>query len=164
MKRLLAFTLLGISGLALVGAGCEKKQTATTTNTDSEFIEDEIEVVTEDVYGKDLDIVERYPESIRSYYASNEFETDVTYQTEADMEDVRAFYNEKFTGAGWTNSEEATDYMEYVRGDEDNPEILTLYFTEYKGQSIVEYEVVYEPAFSEEELAELEDESEDEEF
>src|SRR3990167_1362160 len=40
------------------------------TNTD---------VVTSDVFGEDMKIVERYPNSIRSYYSKNELETDITY-------------------------------------------------------------------------------------
>jgi hypothetical protein len=107
-------------------------------------------------------MVERYPASTRSYYAASQYETDVSYQTAATTDDVRQFYNDKLTAAGWTNSEEATDYMEYLKGDESNPEILTLYLTDYQAQGIVEYELVYEPALSEAELQELE--AEDAEF
>lgn len=158
--------------LILLGVGCTNSTTTTdskTTDTiaatdDTELLydEDSIEVITEDAYGKDLTVVERYPDSIRSYYAASQYETDVSYQTTASQEDIRQYYTEKLIADGWTNSEEATDYMEYLKGDESNPEILTLYLTDYKQQGIVEYELVYEPALSDEELKELE--AEDVEF
>lgn len=179
MKRFFTMSTLLLLTVIVSGVGCLQKPTdqtsdvPTTTPADEDAIvteeeisfEDEaIDVVTEDVYGKDLDLVERYPDSVRSYYASNEYESDVTYQTTASQEDIRAYYDEQLTAAGWTNSEEATDYMEYVKGDEDNPEILTLYLTEYTDQGIVEYELVYEPALTDEELLELEDETFEGEF
>lgn len=123
---------------------------------------DEVEVVTEDAYGKDLEFIERYPDSLRSYYSSNEYETDVSYQTTADQDDVRAFYNDKLVASGWTVSEDATDYMEFVKGDEENPEIFTLYLTPYEKQGVLEYELVYEPALSDEQLQELESEDDEE--
>lgn len=173
MKKISMFYALTAT-LALVGVGCTSPASNDTTNqvtetvnadslTDELYIdEDAVDVVTEDAYGKDLTVVERYPDSIRSYYAASQYETDVSYQTESTQEEVREFYTDTLTNDGWTNSEEATDYMEYLRGDESNPEILTLYLTEYKAQGIVEYELVYEPALSEEELQALE--AEDAEF
>ena len=166
MKRSLSL-LAGLSTLALLGVSCSSQPTTTSTSADDLAVSDEasldlyadedsIDVVTEDAYGKDLTMVERYPESMRSYYAASEYETDVSYQTTANQEDVRKFYTDTLTAAGWTNSEEATDYMEYLKGDESNPEILTLYLTDYKTQGIVEYELVYEPALSAEELTALE--------
>ncbi len=151
MKRILPFSLVL---LLAAGMGCNTSTTNTNaTNTDNLLVdEDAIVVETSDVYGKDIEQVERYPDSIRSYYSKSDYETDVTYQTTADIEDVRAFYNGKLTAAGWTNSEEATDYMEYTKGDDENPEIMTVYFTSYDSQGILEYELVYEPALSEEEL------------
>lgn len=179
MKRFFVLSSLLLVTIIVSGGGCLQKkandetaqkltpeaiESGVVVDQEIELDEELIEVVTEDVYGKDLDLVERYPDSVRSYYASNEYELDVTYQTTASQEDIRAYYDEQLTAAGWTNSEEATDYMEYVKGDEDNPEILTLYLTEYTEQGIVEYELVYEPALTEEELLELEDETFDGEF
>lgn len=161
MKRYLVFTLLGLVSL---GASCTSTTNPTAIPTkdavdeDILFEEDALEIVTSDVYGKDLDSVERYPNSIRSYYSSNEYETDVTYQTTATTDDVRAYFNDVLIAAGWENSEEATDYMEYLKGDEDNPEIFTVYFTNYANQGVVEYELVYEPALTDEQLKELEEE------
>ncbi len=175
MKRFTAlFSIMATT--FLLGVGCT---TTNTTNTepatsnenvnvsadgDVDVIditseEDVVDAVTEDVYGKDLTMVERYPDSIRSYYAASQYETDVSYQTIAEQEDIRKFYTDNLTAAGWTNSEEATDYMEYTKGDESNPEIITLYLTEYKTQGLVEYELVYEPALSDEELKSLEEEN-----
>lgn len=161
MKRYLALSLLG---LATLGASCTSTTTPPTTPTADTadeailFEEDAIEVVASDVYGKDLELIERYPDSIRSYYSSNEYETDVTYQTTATTEAIRSYFNDTLVTAGWENSEEATDYMEYVKGDEDNPEIFTVYFTSYDDQGIVEYELVYEPALTDEQLQALEEE------
>lgn len=166
MKRYLALSLLGLTtmGLTTLGASCTSTTAPTTVTTDevaSEdffFEEDSIEAVAADVYGKDLTVVERYPGSVRSYYSSNEYETDVTYQTTASTEEVRSYFNDTLVAAGWENSEEATDYMEYLKGDDDNPEIFTVYFTSYDAQGLVEYELVYEPALTEEQLQALEDE------
>ncbi|EKD78644.1 MAG: hypothetical protein ACD_41C00306G0014 [uncultured bacterium] len=161
MKRYFALSVLG---LATLGASCASTTGPTTVTTDDNsaediyFEEDSIAVEAADVYGKDLEIVTRYPDSIRSYYSSNEYETDVTYQTTASTEDVRTYYNDAMAAAGWENSEEATDYMEYLKGDEDNPEIFTVYFTSYDDQGIVEYELVYEPALTDEQLQALEEE------
>ncbi len=147
-------------------ADTNKNTPATNTKEvdidDEEDYYDEVEVVTEDAYGKDLAFIERYEGSLRSYYSTNEYETDVSYQTEADQDDVRAFYNDKLIADGWTVSEDATDYMEFLKGDEDNPEIFTLYLTPYEKQGILEYELVYEPSLSEEQLQELESEDESE--
>ncbi len=168
MKRFIQIGVIAlVPSLLLIGAGCKNQATINANESTDELAETtdvisaddyEIEIVVADVYGQDLDLVERYPDSIRSYYSSNQYETDATYQTTEDQETIRGFYNDKLTTAGWTNSEEATDYMEYTRGDEDNPEILTLYLTEYKKQGIVEYELVYEPALSDAELEDIEDE------
>lgn len=160
--RYVSFSL--VITLALAVTGCSLTQTnSTNTSPVSEevsFDEDFIDVLTTDAYGEDLAIVERYPDSIRSYYATNEYETDVTYQTSASDSDVRTFYDEKLTAAGWENTEEATDYMEYMKGDEENPEIFTLYLTPYAGQGLLEYELVYEPALTEAQLEELNDDEE----
>lgn len=172
---MLRYTLYGllIAG-TVVMAGCLSNTNTNTENANAtknaavevddaeidyeEDYYDEVEVVTEDAYGKDLTFVERYPESLRSYYSSNEYETDVSYQTTADQDDVRAFYNDKLLAAEWTVSEDATDYMEFVKGDEENPEIFTLYLTPYEKQGILEYELVYEPSLTDEQLQELESE------
>lgn len=143
------------------------KNTSVEVEDDEDLLEDEdyydeVEVVTEDAYGKDLDFIERYEGSLRSYYSTNEYETDVSYQTTADEDDVRAFYNDKLVAAGWEISEDATDYVEFIKGSEDNPEIFTLYLTPYKKQNILEYELVYEPSLSDEQLKELESEDDSE--
>lgn len=166
MKRYLALSILA---LLAVGGGCVSTTVVEPADSvvddldssDIYFDDDVVDVVTADVYGKDLTIVERYPASVRSYYSSNEYETDVTYQTSDSMEDVRSYYNTALTAAGWENSEEATDYMEYLKGDDANPEIMTVYFTSYDDQAIVEYELVYEPALTAEQLQELENEDAD---
>ncbi len=61
-------------------------------------------------------------------------------------------------------TEEATDYMEYMKGDDDNPGIFTLYLTTYKDQGMLQYELVYEPPYTEEQLAEFEAEEDLEDF
>lgn len=147
--------------LALTGMGCYTTTNQTSSANKSEleggediimtddfsYDDDTIAVETEDVYGKDLTQIERYPGSIRSYYSSNDYETDVTYQTTEDVETVRQYYNEQLTAAGWTNSEEATDYMEYEKGSDTALELITVYFTEYNNGDLLEYELVYEPPF-----------------
>lgn len=166
MKR---YFVLSVVTLLAIGGGCASKTVvesddADTTDIDSSdiyFDDDAVDVVTADVYGKDLALVERYPASVRSYYSSNEYETDVTYQTSDSMEDVRSYYHTALTAAGWENSEEATDYMEYIKGDDANPEIMTVYFTSYASQGIVEYELVHEPALTDGQLQELENEDAD---
>lgn len=113
----------------------------------------DVTVVTTDAYGKDFPDIARYPNSIRIYYADSELETNVIYQTTAQTEVVRSYFDDLVTKAGWTISSQGTDYMEYTRGDRDNPEILTVYFTEYATQQLLEYELVYEPALTEAEQA-----------
>lgn len=126
---------------------------ADTSQTDTD-------VVTNDVFGEDMTIVQRYPNSIRSYYSKNELETDVTYQTTASQDDIRKFYKDSLTkDTVWTVSEEATDYIEFSKGDDNNPEYLTVYLTPYK--NILEYELVYEPPYTDEQLKQLETNSDD---
>ncbi len=169
MKRYSLLALLLAS--SLLATGCVNSITESTTDTSNSNADaavyeddyyDEIELVDEDVYGKDLTVVERYPDSVRSYYSSNEYETDVTYQTSDDQEAVREFYLDALESDGWEISEDATDYMELLRGEEDNPEIFTLYLTEYQDQGVLEYELVYEPSLTDEQLEELE--AEEDEF
>ncbi len=160
MKLIFKFALsLTVVTLLTTGAGCTKPNDNANSNANETVVLDDeaIAVETSDVYGKDLTDVTRYPDSVRSYYSSNEYETDVTYQTTGSIEQVRQYFNDQLTAAGWTNSEEATDYMEYTKGDDSNPEIMTVYFTEYDAQSILEYELVYEPALSEEQLNEIDE-------
>lgn len=176
-----AFAFLGI--LLTIGGGCSliKTKTATPTNvnqanvnansnTDSVSVDNEddtvdaaqtdTDVVTSDVFGEDMKLADRYPNSIRSYYSKNELETDVTYQTTASQDDVRTFYKDSLTkDAVWTVSEEATDYVEFSKGDDTNPEYLTVYLTPYK--NILEYELVYEPPYTEEQLKQLEADNDD---
>lgn len=141
---------------------------ATNTDTDTDAVlslDDEdatadtsqttTDTVTTDVFGEDMELVQRYPDSVRSYYSKNELETDITYQTTASQDDVRKFYKEALTkDNAWTVSEEATDYVEFSRGDDNNPEYLTVYLTPYK--NLLEYELVYEPPYTEEQLKQLE--------
>lgn len=142
MKYLLSLSLMT---LLVTGMGCTNKANVVATPSAS-MDDDTISVVAGDVYGKDLSGVERYPKSILSYYAHSDDATDVTYQTTASAEQVRTYFQDQLTKAGWKNSEEATDYMEYTKGDKKNQEVLTVYFTTYDEQGIVEYELAYEPA------------------
>gem|GEM_PF-2743503 len=123
---------------------------------DVDTTESDAEIVTSDVYGKDLDMAKRYTNSIRTYFSENELEKDVTYQTTATQEAVRSFYKTELA-QDWKVSEEATDYIEFSKGSDDNPEYLTVYLTPYK--NILEYELVYEPAYTEEQLKELDNET-----
>ncbi|MFA6474592.1 MAG: hypothetical protein WCV88_00135 [Patescibacteria group bacterium] len=153
MKKYTSILPLGLTVLLGLGVGCTTPSTTTNTSATSTdetalIADDTITVETSDVYGKDIDGVTRYPDSIRSYYSKNDSEADVTYQTTAGVEEVRQYFNDQLTKAGWTNSEEATDYMEYIKGDSQNPEIMTVYFTEYKTQGVVEYELVDEAAMT----------------
>lgn len=171
--------LISLSVLLTIGAGCSNEKsnvnsTAPTSNTTEvsneqdtvEITDDETTdttqtdttVVTTDVYGEDISTAPRYPNSIRSYYSQNELETAVTYQTTGSQEDIRKYYKDTLTKDTWTVSEEATDYVEFSRGDENNPEYLTVYLTSYK--NVLEYELVYEPPYTEEQLKQLESDEE----
>lgn len=154
---------IALLSLPLLGFGCTPSKTTTTTNstnqtaatlkaTDSTTTVDSTTVVTTDVYGQDLDFAPRSDGSIRSYYSANLYETDITYQTTTDVETIRKFYTDTLTAAGWVNSAQATDYMEYSNGSQDNPEILTVYFTDFPQQNVLEYELVYEPALTADQL------------
>lgn len=153
--------------LATVATGCSLSGAAnTTSNTnavtantsmmydDTEDEDDALDVVTEDVYGKDLELVTRYPDSIRSYYVSDDWSQSVSYQTKASADDIRAYYVTALIEQGWEQSEDATDYIEFTKGDSNNPEIATVWFTEYPKQKLLEYEIDYERALTQAELDE----------
>ncbi|MDP3970762.1 MAG: hypothetical protein Q8P90_03605 [bacterium] len=126
------------------------KNTATEDEVFIDDYEDVIEIVDEDVYGKDITFVNRYPKSIRSYYESYEDETAVSYQTTDDTEEVRSYFNDQLTTDGWELSGESTDFMEYTKETaEGETEYVTIYLDTYKDQGIMEYEIVYEPPYTE---------------
>lgn len=171
MKKLLkmsSFLLLAVA-LVVVFSGCfadKDTNTNSTTKTDSTVTiddsdEDLVEMTSEDVFGEDLADIDRYPDSIRSYYAKDEYETDITYETTDSEEKVREYYTDLLEDEGWTQVGVATDYIDFEKGDEDNPEILTVYFTPYEDEGFLEYELVYSPPLTDEELAELEEDDED---
>jgi hypothetical protein len=160
MKKSALFTMLLIAVLlVMLGGSCsltEKKDNSVSTeNTDDE---ETIEMATTDVFGEDLTDIPRYPSSIRTYYAQDEEETAVTYETQDSETKVRDFYKTTLIEKGWKQVGIATDYIDFEKGDEENPEILTVYFTLYEEEQILEYELVYSPPLTEEELAELESE------
>lgn len=124
---------------------------------DSFLYEDEITVVEKDVYGKDLDLVERYPNSLRSYYEAYDDEISVTYQTTDDQEEVRSYFNEQLTAAGWTVDGDATDYTEYYRENDAGEEYLSVYYYPYESTNVTEYELYYEPPYTDEELEDSEE-------
>lgn len=131
---------------------------------DSLLYEDEITIVEKDVYGKDLDLVERYPSSLRSYYEAYDDEISVTYQTTDDQEEVRTYFNEQLTAAGWTVDGDATDYTEYYRESDAGEEYLSVYYYPYESADITEYELYYEPPYTDEDLEEDEVTVDDEEI
>ena len=108
---------------------------------------DETEVVAEDVYGQDIDFIERYPESIRSYYESYDGDLSVTYQTEDDQEAVRTYFNDLLAADGWGLDGDATDYMDYSRDTTAGEEYVSVYFYPYPDQGITEYELYYEQPY-----------------
>lgn len=159
-KRTLLASLLATLLVVLLFSGCsllEKnddsslKNEATIEVEDDE--EDEIEIATTDVFGEDLKDIPRYTGSIRTYYAQDAEETAVTYETMDAESKVREFYKTTLTEKGWKQVGVATDYIDFEKGDEENPEILTVYFTQYEDEGILEYELVYSPPLTAEELA-----------
>ncbi|MBI2415120.1 MAG: hypothetical protein HYV33_00465 [Candidatus Kerfeldbacteria bacterium] len=163
MKKRLGILASAVALLVVVmGTGCNTTTTGPTTTTTPVTTdvsdEDALAVVTTDVYGKDFDWIERYENSVRSYYFSDEYSTSVTYQTAATEDDLRTYYTNVLETAGWTKSEDATDYVEFTKGNDDNPEIFTVWLTAYPDQKLVEYELSYERALTEAELAEFEEE------
>jgi hypothetical protein len=170
---LFLLTLSIFTGTGCVNNAATTKQSNTTADSVSDAVAEEdiiadedvidpsteeLQFVEKDVFGEDLSFVERYPDSIRSYFSKSELETAITYETTADQEQVRKHFSDQLTTNGWENSEQATDYMEFMKGDENNPEYLTLYLTPYNNG--LEYELVYEPAYTEEQLQEIEQEEE----
>lgn len=167
-KALYLMPVLLLVVLLLTGAGCDlfDKDSKTKTSTksvslDEDLGDEDMAMVEEDVFGEDLSDISRYPDSLRSYYAKDQYETDVTYETEDSEEKVREYYEDLLTEQGWTQTGIATDYVDYEKGDEDNPEMLTIYFTPYE-EGYLEYELVYSPPLTEEELKEMEEEDEEE--
>lgn len=157
---------LGSKQKSSTDSSTNTKDTAKNTSieTEDDFLnleddtQDTVEVVTEDVYGKDYDFIERYPDSIRSYYESYDGESTVTYQTNDDQEKVREFYNENLNGKdGWELSAESSDYMEYMRSTEKGDEYMSLYLYVYKDQGITEFELVYEPPYTEEDATSIDE-------
>lgn len=151
-----------IAGVLVFAAGCISQNgtsektpaNANKSSADVELLDEsepEVDLVTEDAYGKDLEQTERYPGSIRSYYEAYDDEISVIYQTVDDQEKIRAYYNELLPKSGWELDGESSDYMEYIRTNEaGEDEYLTLYLYEYTNPVITEYELDYEPPFNEE--------------
>lgn len=165
MKNALKITgiLAVFAAIVLLTSGCalkdltksnsNKNTNSAKTVTDEED-EETIEMATEDVFGEDMADVERYPDSIRTYYAKDEGEIDITYETQDTEQQVRDYYTKYLQDKGWKQTGIATDYIDFEKGDENNPEILTVYFTPYEESGVLEYELVYSPPLTEEELSE----------
>ena len=163
MKRLFALTLLLPATVLLAACtGPNKVESNRTSdnspvesevgqpeyNSDDLFFDDEaieeVEVVTEDVYGEDISIVERHPGSIRSYYEAYEGEISVTYQTTVSQEEVRKHFKQELLADGWINDGEGTDFADYSRDGDDGEEYLSVYYYPYPSQGLLEYELYYE--------------------
>ncbi len=153
MKKTLGLlTLVLLLGGFLFLTGCGRNTASNTTNESSSEA-----LPTEDAIGEDMDDVERYEDSVRTYYYKDSEETDVIYVTADAPEDVRDFYKDLLVEEGWTLVSEATDYIDFEKGDSDNPEIFTVYYEWKKKKGYTEYELVYMPPLSEEELQEMEE-------
>lgn len=163
MKKIsILATLIATFFVAVLISGCtltkkaDDTKTKTTEQTNNAVAdinsdEDTIEMPTTDAFGEDLADIPRYTGSIRSYYSQDEEETDITYDTTDTEAQVREFYKTTLTAKGWRQTGIATDYIDFEKGDEANPEILTVYFTQYG--TVLEYELVYSPPLTPEELA-----------
>ena len=114
--------------------------------------EDATEVATKDAYGEDMADINRYPDSIRTYYSDDSGEIEITYQTKATDQEIRDYYTKLLVDKGWKQIGKATDYIDFEKGDTNNPEVMTVYLTPYEKQGILEYELVYSPALTQEEL------------
>lgn len=168
MKKIVKIATIYAACILLVVffSGCvlTEKESAETKNTNQTIVteesfddeEDVLEVAAKDAYGEDLADVARYSDSIRTYYAKDLGEVDITYQTSASEQEIRDYYTSLLEGKGWVQTGVATDYIDFEKGDENNPEILTVYLTPYEKQGLLEYELVYSPPLTEEEMAEME--------
>jgi len=150
---LLVVLLLGGCSLSKKGDDTNTKVKTNTEAVETDDDEDTIEMATVDAFGEDLKDIPRYAGSIRTYYAEDEEETAVTYETTDAESKVREYYKTTLTEKGWRQTGVATDYSDFEKGDEANPEILTVYFTQYEDEGILEYELVYSPPLTPEELA-----------
>ncbi len=155
MKKytLLFCTILLLGGMVLV-TGCDWNES--TINTTTASVEGGEDLPTEDALGADMANVERYPDSVRTYYLKDNEETDITYVVKSTAVDVRDYYMDLLEDEDWTLIAEASDYIDFEKGDENNPEMLTVYFEFKKKKKWTEYELVYYPPLTEEELAEWE--------
>lgn len=160
LKKISALSL-SIVLVSVLFMGCtdknDDKDSKTNSTVKTDVNEDIVstELPTEDAFGEDLKDVERYPNSVRTYFVKDSSEIDVTYQTKESEKTIRDFYTKLLTEKGWKQTATATDYLDFEKGSEDNPEIMTVYLTPDTESGILEYSLTYSPALTEAELLEL---------
>lgn len=142
-----------VSGLILFGAGCGKENNSAVVNTNTETVAGK-DLPAADALGEDMADIARYPESVRTYYSKSDEETDIIYVTKDEAVEVRDYYKKLLVDLGWTLSGEASDYLDFEKGDSTNPEMFTVYFEWKKKNLWTEYELYYTPPLT---AAELED-------
>ena len=137
-------TLLIIGGLIFYLSSRSKSKTGTADSTTStQTITQGRALPLKDSMGTDLEVVSRYPGSVRVEYSksSDGSVTKISYQTKDSTEEVKEYYFDKMTSLGWqmTSSEES----QVVFGKEPARLYLWLYY--YESSQITEYELKYFP-------------------
>lgn len=138
-------TLLIIGGLIFYLTSRSKSKTGTTAPTTS------TQTVTQsgralplkDSMGMDLEVVSRYPGSVRVKYSksSDGGVTKISYQTKDSTEEVEEYYFDKMTSSGWQMTSSEGNQTVFRK----EPARLYLWLDYRKSSQITEYELKYFP-------------------
>ena len=150
--KILSTTLL-VGAVLFLAVGCNWGKKDTATNDESATA-----LPTADAIGEDMADVSRYPDSVRTYYLKDSEEVDIIYVSSDTAEKVRDYYRDLLVQKGWKLTAEATDYLDFEKGDTNNPEMFSVYFEWKKKKAQTEYELIYTPPLTVEELKEFESE------
>lgn len=96
-----------------------------------------------DAIGEDLEVVSRYPDSIRVEYSKEPDGscTKVSYQTKDSVDKVKEYYHDKMTSLEWQMVSSEEDELQF----EKEPARLYIWFYYNEGDQITEYELKYFP-------------------
>lgn len=147
-------------GVVAVYTGCDQLKFDATNSSSSSSDDEGKPLPEEDAIGEDMADITRYPDSVRTYYAKDYGEIDIIYLTKDSAQEVSDYYKDLVVNQGWTLVGEASDYLDFEKGDAENPEMLTIYFEWKKKKKQTEYEILYTPPLTEEELKEFEEDDE----
>lgn len=138
-------TLLIIGGLIfyLSSRSRSKTGTATPTTSPQTITQPGRALPLKDSMGTDLEVVSRYPGSVRVKYSksSDASVTKISYQTKDSTEEVKEYYFDKMTSSGWQMTSSEGSQVVFKK----EPARLYLWLDYHETSQITEYELKYFP-------------------